>query len=323
LDNASLAPKDGAEFGRSLADILWMLAAGPRRDLRQRLGRKFDTGAAPPEREHESLDLPFDQNGAAAGKEGSFVVDVEGFEGPLDLLLDLARRQKVDLSKISVLALAEQYLEFIAATRRLRLELAADYLVMAAWLAYLKSRLLLPQAAKGAEPEGAELAEILQLRLRRLDAIRAAAEALVNRPRLGRDMFLRGQPEASLGTGAPQWRASIYELLSAYAHRRQKQALKSHPRVTLKQRFVWSLADARIELEKLAGRALDWTVLDTYLVAFCTTPEVRRTVRASTLSASLEMAREGAISIRQDKPFAPLWIKRKAPQAEILALVRG
>ena len=257
------------------------------------------------------MDLPFDQKGVGA-EEGSFVVDVEGFEGPLDLLLDLARRQKVDLSKISVLALVEQYLEFIAAARRLRLELAADYLVMAAWLAYLKSRLLLPQAVKDTEPEGAELAEALQLRLRRLEAIRAAAEALVNRPRLGRDMFLRGQPEAPLTAGTPQWRASLYELLSAYAYRRQKQA---KTRVTLKQRFVWSLAHARNELEKLAGRALDWTVLDSYLAVFCTTPEVRRTVRASTLSASLEMAREGAISIRQDEPFAPLWIKGKSREA--------
>jgi segregation and condensation protein A len=263
--------------------------------------------------EHSSLELPFDQNGAGAQEEGSFVVDVEGFEGPLDLLLDLARRQKVDLSKISVLALVEQYLEFIAVARRLRLELAADYLVMAAWLAYLKSRLLLPQPAKDAQPEGADLAEALQLRLRRLDAIRAAAEALVNRPRLGRDIFLRGQPEAPLASGEAHWRVSLYELLSAYAHRRQKQALT---RVTLRQRFVWSLAHARGELEKLAGRALDWTVLDSYLAAFCSTPEVRRTVRASTLSASLEMAREGAISIRQDAPFAPLWIKRKSPQKE-------
>ncbi len=259
------------------------------------------------------MDLSFDEHDGGPSEDGSFVVDVEGFEGPLDLLLDLARRQKVDLSKISVLALVEQYLEFIAAARRLRLELAADYLVMAAWLAYLKSRLLLPQAPKGEEPEAADLAEALQLRLRRLEAIRAAAEALVNRPRLGRDMFLRGNPETPLAAGAPQWRASLYELLTAYAHRRQKQSLS---RVTLKQRFVWSLAQARGELERLAGRSLDWTVLDSYLVAFCTTPEVRRTVRASTLSASLEMTREGMISIRQDEPFAPLWIKRKAAPPE-------
>lgn len=256
------------------------------------------------------MDLPFDQQEAGAGEDdGSFVVDVEGFEGPLDLLLDLARRQKVDLARISVLALVEQYLEFIAAARRLRLELAADYLVMAAWLAYLKSRLLLPQPEKSTEPEAAELAEALQMRLRRLEAIRAAAEALVNRPRLGRDIFLRGSPEPVLAPGAPRWQASLYELLSAYAQRRQKQALT---RVTLKQRFVWTLAQARGELEKLAGRALDWTVLDQYLAAYCTTPETRRTVRASALSASLEMAREGVIAIRQEGPFAPLWIKRRA-----------
>jgi segregation and condensation protein A len=266
-----------------------------------------------PDGERDSLDLRFAQNAAEAREEGVFVVDVGGFEGPLDLLLDLARRQKVDLSKISVLALVEQYLRFIAAARRLRLELAADYLVAAAWLAYLKSRLLLPQAAKGEEPEARELAEALRHRLRRLDAIRAAAEALLNRPRLGRDMFLRGLPELAVAVGAPRWRASLYELLSAYAQRRQKQALA---RVTVKQRSVWSLAQARGELEKLAGRALDWTVLDTYLKAFCTTPEMRRTVWASTLSSSLEMAREGMISIRQDAAFSPLWIKRKSPGTE-------
>jgi len=274
-----------------------------------------------PDWKRNSVELSFAQNAAAATEEGSFVVDIEGFEGPLDLLLDLARRQKVDLSKISVLALVEQYLEFIATARRLRLELAADYLVTAAWLAFLKSRLLLPQAAKSEEPEATELADALQLRLRRLDAIRAAAEALVNRPRLGRDMFLRGQPEPALAGSAPQWRASLYELLSAYAERRQKQVLA---RVTVKQRFVWSLAHARGELEMLAGRALDWTVLDTYLMAFCATPEMRRTVWASSLSCSLEMAREGKISIRQDAAFAPLWIKRKSPGPEVFPhLVRG
>ncbi|MEJ0094284.1 MAG: ScpA family protein [Methylocella sp.] len=259
------------------------------------------------------MEFDFEQKPVKDEDDASFVVDVEGFEGPLDLLLDLARRQKVDLQKISVLALAEQYLEFIEAARSLRLELAADYLVMAAWLAYLKSRLLLPHAAKGEEPAAEELAEALQLRLRRLEAIRAAAEALVNRPRLGRDTFSRGQPEHIDPDGAPQWQASLYDLLSAYAHRRQKHAL-TH--VTLKHRFVWSLAQARGELEKLAGRALDWTTLDSFLIAFCSTPEMRRSVRASSLSASLEMAREGEILIRQDKAFAPLWIKAKTPAQE-------
>jgi len=247
---------------------------------------------------------------AHAEEETSFVVDVEGFEGPLDLLLDLARRQKVDLSKISVLALAEQYLEFIAAARALRIELAADYLVMAAWLAYLKSRLLLPQTSKSAEPDDRDLAGALQFRLRRLEAIRAAAEALINLPRLGRDVFPRGLPEPVLPQGAPQWRASLYEFLSAYTNRRQKRA---QTRMTLRQRLVWSLAQARGEIEKLARHALDWTCLDPYFAAFRATEELRRTVTASTFSASLEMTREGVISIRQDAAFAPLWIKRKSP----------
>ena len=266
------------------------------------------------------MDCGFEQDAAEARDGSSFVVDVEGFEGPLDLLLDLARRQKVDLHKISVLALAEQYLEFVEAARSLRLELAADYLVMAAWLAYLKSRLLLPQTEKDEEPAATDLAEALQLRLRRLEAIRAAAEALIARPRLGRDTFMRGQPERIEANGASSWRASLYDLLSAYAHRRQNHALT---RVTLKQRFVWSLAHARGELEKLAGRALDWTVLNSFLIAFCATPEMRRTVRASALSASLEMAREGVILIRQDAPFAPLWIKCKQAPAERFPHVVG
>ncbi|MBO0734654.1 MAG: segregation/condensation protein A [Methylocapsa sp.] len=251
--------------------------------------------------------------------EATFVVDLGGFEGPLDLLLDLARRQKVDLSNISVLALTDQYLEFIAAARSLRIELAADYLVMAAWLAYLKSRLLLPQETKSSEPAGAELAGALQLRLRRLEAFRAAADALVNRPRLGRDVFSRGLPEPVLAQGATRWQASLYELLTAYAQRRQKQALS---RVRVKQRFVWSLAKARSELEKLAARALDWIELEPYLAAYWESAETRRTVTASALSASLEMVREGVISIRQDKAFAPLWIKPKTPASgKVLAAV--
>ncbi len=253
--------------------------------------------------------MEFEQDEASAGgaEESAFVVDVEGFEGPLDLLLDLARRQKVDLCKISVLALAEQYLAFVEAARNLRLELAGDYLVMAAWLAYLKSRLLLPRAEADEAPPAAELAEALQARLRRLEAIRAAAEALDTRPRLGREIFARGRPEAITADAAPQWRASLYELLSAYTARRQKQA-RTH--VTVRQRDVWSLARARHELERLAGQALEWTLLEPYLLAFCTSPELSRTVRASTLSASLEMVREGVITLRQDAHFGPLSIKR-------------
>jgi len=240
--------------------------------------------------------------------EAGFRVDVDGFEGPLDLLLELARRQKVDLAKISVLALAEQYLEFIEAARRVRLELAADYLVMAAWLAFLKSRLLLPAPPRGEEPDAADLAASLALRLRRLQAIRGAAEKLVNRPRLGRDIFSRGAPEGLDVVNAPLYQASLFDLLSAYAQQRQKQAL-SH--VTFKQRQVWSLAEAREALERLAGMALEWTAMDDYLLAWCVTPEQARTVRASTFSASLEMVREGLIDLRQDRAFAPLWVRRR------------
>lgn len=257
-------------------------------------------------------ELPFEMETLDKGEtEDAFLVDVDGFEGPLDLLLELARRQKVDLAKISVLALAEQYLAFVEEARRVRLELAADYLVMAAWLAYLKSRLLLPAPPKADEPAAADLAAALAERLRRLEAIRAAAEQLVNRARIGRDMALRGGAEGIETIATPQWQASIYDLLSAYARQRQKQALS---RVTLKQRHVWSLAEAREALERLTGMAQEWTVLDDYLLQYCATPEIARTVRASSFSASLELVREGLLDIRQDRAFAPIWLRRKAPQ---------
>lgn len=260
-------------------------------------------------------DLPFDEvvEIDKADAEPSFLVDVDGFEGPLDLLLELARRQKVDLHKISVLALAEQYLAFVEEARRVRLELAADYLVMAAWLAYLKSRLLLPEPPKGDEPAAADLAAALAHRLRRLEAIRKAAELLVNRPRLGRDMFLRGRPEGVAVVKHSQYQASLYDLLSAYAQQRQIQALS---RVTLKRRVVWSLAEAREALERLAGAISEWTVMDEFLIEYCVTPELRRTVRASSFSASLEMVREGRIDIRQDRPFAPIWVRGKPSQEQ-------
>lgn len=253
--------------------------------------------------------LPFDLEPLDKGEtEEAFLVDVDGFEGPLDLLLELARRQKVDLAKISVLALAEQYLAFIEEARKVRLELAADYLVMAAWLAYLKSRLLLPTPPKADEPAAADLAAALAERLRRLEAIRTAAEQLVNRARIGRDIAMRGGGEGIETIATPQWQASIFDLLSAYARQRQKQALS---KVTLKQRHVWSLAEAREALERLSGMAREWTVLDDYLLQYCVSPEVARTVRASSFTASLELVREGRLDIRQDRAFAPIWLRRK------------
>jgi segregation and condensation protein A len=244
--------------------------------------------------------------------EPAFRVDVDGFEGPLDLLLELARRQKVDLAKISILALAEQYLLFVEEARRVRLELAADYLVMAAWLAYLKSRLLLPEPPKAEGPSAAELASALADRLRRLEAIRRAADALVQRARLGRDMYLRGAGEGVETETRPKYQAKLFDLLTAYARQRQKTTLT---KVTLRQRSVWSLAEAREALERIAGVALEWTALDDFLIQYCVDAATARTVRASAFSASLEMVREGHFQMRQDQPFGALWIKRNEPRA--------
>src|ERR1700749_76066 len=187
-----------------------------------------------------------------ADSEPSLVVDVEGYEGPLDLFLGVARPQKGDLAKISILALADQYLGFIEAARKLRLELAADYLVMAAWLALLKSRLLLPAASQtNAEPDAPALAKALPPRLPTLAAIRQAGEYLMSRPRLGRDFFGRGEPEAAVKTsGRITYQANLSDLLAVYARQSQRHAMA---RVRFKTREVWSLAEARQALTRLVG----------------------------------------------------------------------
>ena len=241
--------------------------------------------------------------------EPAFTVDLDGFEGPLDLLLELARRQKVDLSRISILELANQYLGFVEAARKLRLELAADYLVMAAWLAFLKSRLLLPVPPKAETGDAAGLADALARRLRRLAQIRRAAELLMRRPRIGRDVFARGAPEPIAAAPAPVYQATLYDLLSAYARQTQRRA-RSH--VSMKPRAVWSLAQARDALTRLIGRALEWTELDGWLLEFCLEPKMRRSAMASSLSASLELVREGVIELRQERAFAPLYLRALA-----------
>lgn len=248
---------------------------------------------------------------SAGGGEGAFVVDLDGFEGPLDLLLALARTQKVDLTRISILELADQYLSFIEQARRGRLELAADYLVMAAWLAYLKSRLLLPAPPQEEGPSAEELAAAFTRRLRHLERIRKASEQLMARPQMGRELFARARPEATERSPRPVvYVASLYDLLSAYALQRQTQALST---VTLKMRAVWSLADARERLERLLGRDLtaDWMRLDQFLLEYLTEPDQRATALASSFSATLEMVREGLVDIRQDAPFAPLWLRAR------------
>lgn len=235
------------------------------------------------------------------------VVDVDGFEGPLDLLLALARSQKVDLAKISILDLADQYLAFIEELRRLRLELAADYLVMAAWLAYLKSRLLLPEPIKDDEPSGADLAEVLAFRLKKLEAIRSVASQLMVRPQMNRDVFPRGLPTELVITKSANWVDDQNDLLKAYAGLRQRQMVTT---VHVKRRDVWSLADAREILGRLIGVAADWTSIERFLSPYLVEGE-RRTVRASSFSALLEMVREGAVDLRQAAPFQPLYIRAR------------
>lgn len=242
----------------------------------------------------------------------SLVVDVAGFEGPLDLLLHLARNQKVDLARISILALAEQYLAFVETARALRLELAADYLVMAAWLAFLKSKLLIPKQPGEEGESGEELAAVLQFRLKRLEAMRDASARLVNRNRLGRDVFARGMPEMVIIEKRNAYSASLYDLLTAYAQQRQKQAITN---VTIARRGVWSLKDARDILTRLIGSLQDWTALDSFLVRYLSSPEERRTAIASSFAATLELVREGKMDVRQDEVFAPIYLRDHRAQA--------
>src|SRR5437763_8648346 len=243
--------------------------------------------------------------------EPSLVVDDEGYEGPLDLLLALARQQKVELAKISILALADQYLVCIEAARKIRLELAAYYLVMAAWLAFMKSRLLLPEPATPDGPSAEEMATALANRLRRLEAIREASNRLMNRPQLQRDIFPRGDPETIAEIRHPRFTATLFDLLTAYAAQRQQRVLAS---VHLAKRTVWSLSEARASLERLVGMAEDWSCLDEYLMSYVVDPSQRATVFASSFAAALELAREGQMEMTQKESFAPLYFRKRPPQ---------
>jgi segregation and condensation protein A len=264
-----------------------------------------------PEPEFEAWEAAED----AIAADDALVVSLDGFEGPLDVLLALARTQKVDLAKISVLALADQYLEFIMQARKLRLELAADYLVMAAWLAYLKSRLLLPREA-GAEdqPTGEELAARLAFRLKRLEAMRNASAQLMTRKRLGRDVFARGMPEGVRTIRVRQYTALIYDLLKAYGEQRRRTAKRVH---VIPRRTVWSIKEARERLETLVGGYTgQWVQFEKFLEQYVAIPDVARTALASSFSAALEMAREGRVELSQAEPFAPIYMRRRENGAE-------
>lgn len=251
----------------------------------------------------------------AASEADALRIDIQGFEGPLDLLLALARTQKVDLARISILALVEQYLGYIDEAQRIKLEIAADYLVMAAWLAFLKSRLLLPrEKTDDATFSGEELAQRLAFRLMRLDAMRKAAAQLLTRHRLGRDVFARGAPEGVKTIRETEYTAQIFDLLQAYSSQRTRTIKRVH---VVKARTVWSIRDARDHLERLIGESTGgWMQLDLFLDHYMpqgasSGGELEKTVVASSFGASLELAREGKLEIRQDAPFAPIYMRRR------------
>ena len=236
------------------------------------------------------------------------VLDLDGFEGPLDLLLTLARDQKVDLARISILQLADQYLEFVARMRREDLELAADYLVMAAWLAYLKSRLLLPEPPAEDELDGEQMAAMLTLQLRRLEAMREAGEALKALPRLGRDVFARGMPEVIVGPTRVTWEAGLYDLLRAYGEHHKRRA-RQGTTMLIEASDLYSVSDAVQRLERLFGRLPRWTSLVDLLPPGLK-GLVRRSAIASHFVAVLELTRQGRLELRQEGgTFGPLWLR--------------
>ena len=239
----------------------------------------------------------------------SLIVDVDGFEGPLDLLLTLSRTQKVDLRRISVLELARQYLAFVEKAKQLRLELAADYLVMAAWLAFLKSRLLLPPDPNDEGPSGEELAAHLAFQLERLQAMREAAAKLMARDRLGRDFFARGIPEDVQKVKCVTYTATLLDLMQGYARIRTKDEFRPY---VMDRDALFTLEQALERMRGLIGFAGMWTDISSYLPdGFTQDPARRRSATASTFAASLELVKEGKVEIRQSEPFAPVELRRK------------
>ena len=234
-------------------------------------------------------------------------LNLDGWEGPLDLLLNLARSQKVDLTQISILELVEQYLAYLAGARALKLEIAADYLVMAAWLAYLKSCLLLPKDPE-ADPSPEEIALQLQMRLLRLDAMREAGARLLGRDRIGRDVFVRGTPEGLKQTRKSQWQVRDFDLFAAYGAVKARTAPAMH---VVHARAVMTLDEAIERVSRMIGSALDWTRLESFLPA-SQDPQYRRSALASSFVAILELARQGRIEMAQEQPFGDLLLRSAA-----------
>ena len=258
--------------------------------------------------ETETIDKADDFTDAAESEstKGSFVVDLDGYEGPIDVLLTLAREHKLDLTKISILALADQYLEFVAKVRRSNLELAADYLVMAAWLAYLKSRLLLPDLGEEDEPSGEQMAAALAFQLRRLEAMQDAGQKLMARSHLGREFFRRGAPETFRALINPVLEVTLYDLLRAYGN--QKRRIEGGT-LHIEAFEIFTVEDALHRLQSLLGSSPDWESLWHFLPEGVLEGLVQRSAIASTFTASLELAREGKIKLRQSGPFGPIYLK--------------
>ena len=263
--------------------------------------------------------IEFDPNAEALLDEApavvnSFVVDLEGFEGPIDVLLQLARDQKVDLVHISILELADQYLAFVAEARRQNLELAADYLVMAAWLAFLKSRLLLPDMSTEEEPTGEEMAAALQYQLRRLQAMQNAGQQLMERPRLGQDFVGRGNPEKFKPREIEILDATLYDLLKAYADQHVRK--NAHAPMHIEPFQIYTVEDALQRLRRLVGQTPDWQDLWKFLPEGLKGQLLTRSAVASTFAASLEMAKEGKVLISQTSTFGPIYLQGRTDQAE-------
>jgi segregation and condensation protein A len=254
-----------------------------------------------------SLDEAFEDPAKSGPNDSQFLLDLDGYEGPIDVLLNLAREQKVDLTKISILDLADQYLAFVAQARRLRLELAADYLVMAAWLAYLKSRLLLPEPETiDGEPTGAQMAAALAFQLQRLEAMRGAAGKLMALPQLGHDFFGRGAPEPILVVKTPVYSVKLYDLLRAYgaiANRKQGGMLRILPT------DIYSMDDALQRVGEMLGRSLDWQALLSFLPPDWKEGLRGRSAVAATFAATLEVVRSGRAEVRQDGSFGPIYLR--------------
>lgn len=261
--------------------------------------------------------ISYNNPGSVAALAGAdLVVALDGFEGPIDLLLSLAREQKVDLSKIAILPLAEQYLEFIASARKLRLEIAADYLVMAAWLAFLKSRLLLPEPVESqGEPDPAALAEALKFQLLRLEAMQKAAQQVQALPQLGADIFLRGQPEEMEVEEKPIYFLPIQDLLSALAAPMRRKKPDSYNIAPIR---LYSMEESLERLRDLLGAMPSWTILQNFLPEDMSQEQILqvRSAFASTFAASLEMVKNGELELRQDGTCAPIYLRRRDVIAE-------